>query len=219
MDSQDSQSTETYQDGDYSMDPSSGMMAEVPTAVADSQEQIRKEDQANELLESLLHLPDSDDISEEMADIPALEDHPSADIDYCSPSDTLTTSSVSSLASPPAIEEKSVRFELPGPSASIYSLQPDERLASIFLPGIEEDDFAFPISSPSSTPTIKSRFLQNPTSSPDSKVKRLSSPSLFANLYSSHDSMSQFLHGSPSRHTSFDIDLMPDWAFDTFVQA
>lgn len=184
------------------------------------QDPVPAEEPSNELLESLLALPDDENVSDAEADIPALEDHPSAEGDYLSPSDTVTTASGSSIASPPAYDEKSVRFELPADSAnSLNYLQADHRLSSIFLPGIE-DDFNFPPSSPNSTPTTKSRFLQNPAS-PGTATKVFPTSSLSAaSVFDPHlEDMYPFSYGSPSRNTAFDMDLMPEWNFDQFVHA
>lgn len=176
---------------------------------------------SNELLDSLLALPEDDAASREddEADIPPLDDHPSVELDYLSPSDTVTTASVSSIASPPASEDRTVRFELPtDPWDSINSLQADQRLSSIFLPGIE-DDFAFPMSSPTSTPTIKSRFLQNPSSpTSNSKAACFSIPS-FGGSHHEPSALDSLLNGSPSRNTAFDVDLMPEWTFDHYLRA
>lgn len=190
-----------------------GEMADTFTALPSGEQQLQNDEEANELLDSLLELPDNDITSEEGADIPALEDHPSAEIDYLSPSDTLTSNSVSSLASPPAIEDKTVRFETTNGTSGLNPVLSD---ASIFRPGSAEEDWAFPFSSPSSTPTLRSRFLHNPTS-PGSAIKGFSSPYPFSTSH--HNTMDDYLYGSPSRHTAFDIDLMPDWAFDNLVHA
>lgn len=190
---------------------------EVPALLGSTEGNVPDETTANELLESLLELPDTE---LDPADIPPLEDLTTADIDHSSPSDTVTTASVSSFASPPANEERSVRFDLSSsydPSTSLQAMVPSH--TSIFLPGIDEDDLAFPLSSPSSTPRHQSRFLQNPIS-PSSTIKGLASP-YFASSHpdQNHHAMHDSLYGSPSRHTAFDIDLMPEFAFDNLISA
>lgn len=174
------------------------------------------DDGQNELLASLLVLPEEDEAAEDDTDdIPPLDEHPSAGFDYMSPSDTVTTASVSSIASPPATEDRSVRFDLPVVnSTALHAFHTEHTLSSIFLAGIE-DDFALPMSSPSSTPTVKSRFLQNP-SSPAFDNKAFAGFSSFASSYTGLDPPASFLHGSPSRDTAFDVDLMPEWTFDHY---
>lgn len=169
---------------------------------------------ANELLESLLELPDNDLSSEDLADIPPLDNHPATIIDQSSPSDTLTTISASSPASPVPYEERSVRFALPG----TYFCDSFANPISIFRLGVDEEDLPFPFSSPSSTSTLPSRSLQNHVSL-NPAIKTLASPGIsFCSDHSYHNTMHDSLYGSPSRHTAFDIDLMPKCAFDNFVQ-
>jgi hypothetical protein len=206
-------------------DNAAGGIASTST-VPEVDDQLR-DDSSNELMASLLVIPDtSDSIDEEEADIPSLEDLPPNELDYMSTSDTVTTASASSIASPPATEEKTVRFELPHQSIEHTDnafARSGDRLASIFLPGINEDDeFAFLATSPNSTPTIKSRFLQNPNSSSAGKGA-FAGASLFDASFTSHktqsdDTLDRYLYGSPSRHIAFDIDLMPEWSFDNLVQ-
>lgn len=169
---------------------------------------------ANELLESLLELPDNDLSSEDLADIPPLDNHPATIIDQSSPSDTLTTISASSPASPVPYEERSVRFALPG----TYFCDSFANPISIFRLGVDEEDLPFPFSSPSSTSTLPSRSLQNHVSL-NPAIKTLASPGIsFCSDHSYHNTMHDSLYGSPSRHIAFDIDLMPQCAFDNFVQ-
>lgn len=176
---------------------------------------------SDELLDSLLALPEDDVASREddEADTPPLDDHPSVELDCLSPSDTVTTASVSSIASPPASEDRTVRFELPAdPWDSINSLQADQRLSSIFLPGIE-DEFAFPMILPTSTPTIKSCFLRDPSPPTSNSKAALSSMTSFSASYHEPSALDSLLDGSPSRNTAFDMDLMPEWTCDRYLRA
>lgn len=210
--------TQDAQPASSSENPS---LDELAAIVGDIEGNAYDETVANELLESLLELPDTElGGVEEIADIPPLEEPALGEVDHLSPSDTVTTASVSSLASPPANGERSVKFDLSGTHLPSTGLQAnDTSHNSIFLPGIVEDDLVFPFSSPSFTPTRQSRFLQNPTS-PSSNFKALASPYLVtSNLDQNQHAMHDFLYSSPSRHTAFDIDLMPEFAFDNLIPA
>lgn len=173
------------------------------------------DDAGNELLASLLNLPDTSprQLEEQLHHQEhSQENLMVTDADYLSPSDTLTTSStasVTSIPSPAANVDSAVSTAV---SALTAMGNPDSYSSKSEFFVSNDFDTDFLTASPHSTPKSKSMFLQN-------HFGDKGTPSASTSQYYKDDGFSSFLHGSPSRHTPFDVDLVADWSLDRLIQA